>query len=102
MPPERARGAFTFPSSRPFIDLQFTRYLFLEFKTRADADYAITAMDNVPFDAKHTFRLNHFLDVQKYTEMDPTYVEPELEVYKPGVRDCIYIYSNHSGSLILL
>lgn len=59
-------------------------YLFMEFRTRADAEFAINAMDNVPFDAKHTFRLNHFLDVEKYTEMDPTYVEPELEAYKPG------------------
>ena len=59
----------------------------MEFKTREDADYAINAMNNVPFDAKHSFRLNHFLDVEKYTEMDPTYVEPETEVYKPGVRD---------------
>lgn len=72
----------------------------MEFKTRADADYAITAMNNVPFDLKHTFHLNHFLDVEKYTEMDPTYVEPELEVYKPGVRDCIYCGNDHL--LILL
>lgn len=72
----------------------------MEFKTRADADYAITAMNNVPFDLKHTFHLNHFLDVEKYMEMDPTYVEPELEVYKPGVRDCIYCGNDHI--LILL
>ena len=61
----------------------------MEFKTREDAEYAINAMNDVPFDSKHTFRLNHFLDVEKYTEMDPTYVEPKSEVYKPGVRDCI-------------
>ena len=71
------------------IDLRFTSYLFMEFKTREDAEYAINAMDNVPFDIKHTFRLNHFLDVEKYMEMDPAYVEPETEVYKPGVRDRI-------------
>ena len=47
-------------------------------------------MNNVPFDSKHTFHLNHFLDVEKYAEMDPTYVEPETEVYKPGVRDWMW------------
>jgi translation initiation factor 3 subunit B len=71
------------------IHSRFTRYLFMEFKTREDAEYAINAMNDVPFDSKHTFRLNHFLDVEKYTEMDPTYVEPKSEVYKPSVRDCI-------------
>ena len=71
------------------INSRFTRYLFMEFKTREDAEYAINAMNDVPFDSKHTFRLNHFLDVEKYTEMDPTYIEPKSEVYKPGVRDCI-------------
>lgn len=70
----------------------------MEFRTRADAEFAINAMDNVPFDARHTFRLNHFLDVEKYSEMDPTYVEPELEAYKPGVRD--YAYNRHHPSLI--
>jgi hypothetical protein len=88
MPLERARGASAF-HPKLHIDFRFTRYLFMEFKTREDAEYAINAMNNVPFDSKHTFRLNHFLDVEKYTEMDPTYVEPESEVYKPGVRDCI-------------
>ena len=69
-------------------DLKFTSYLFMEFKTREDAEYAINAMNDVPFTTKLTFRLNHFLDVEKYMDMDPTYVEPETEVYKPGVRDC--------------
>lgn len=75
--------------SKFYIDFRSARYLFMEFKTHQDAEYAINAMNSVPFDSKHTFRLNHFLDVEKYTEMDPTYVEPENEVYKPGVRDRI-------------
>ena len=88
MPLERARGALI-SIADPYSYLRFARYIFMEFKTREDAEYAINAMNNVPFDSKHTFHLNHFLDVEKYTEMDPTYVEPEPEVYKPGVRSHI-------------
>lgn len=85
----KSKGSVCFCIRKAYIDFQSTSYLFMEFKTREDAEYAINAMNDVPFDSKHTFRLNHFLDVEKYTEMDPTYVEPETEVYKPGVRDCL-------------
>lgn len=85
----KSKGCVRLFTSKYPIDSQFARYIFMEFKTREDADYAINAMNNVPFDSKHTFRLNHFLDVEKYTEMDPTYVEPRSEVYKPSVGDCI-------------
>ena len=85
----KSKGRVRLFMSRLHINSRIIRFLFMEFKTREDADYAINAMNEVPFDSKHTFRLNHFLDVEKYTEMDPTYVEPKSEVYKPGVRDCI-------------
>lgn len=83
----KSKGCVDIRTAEAHSDSQFDRYIFMEFKTREDADYAINTMNNIPFDSKHTFRLNHFLDVEKYTEIDPTYVEPELEVYKPGVRD---------------
>jgi translation initiation factor 3 subunit B len=83
----KSKGCVYIPVVDAYSDPQFTRYIFMEFKTREDAEYAINTMNNVPFDSKHTFRLNHFLDAEKYTELDPTYVEPELEAYKPGVRD---------------
>lgn len=85
----KSKGCVDISIADPYSYLRFTRYIFMEFKTREDAEYAINAMNNVPFDSKHTFHLNHFLDVEKYTEMDPTYVEPEPEVYKPGVRSHI-------------
>lgn len=85
----KSKGYVRFLMPKLHINSRLTRYLFMEFKSREDAEYAINAMNDVPFDSKHTFRLNHFLDVEKYTEMDPTYVEPKSEVYKPGVRDCI-------------
>ena len=85
----KSKGCIRLLMPKLHINSRFTRFIFMEFKTREDAEYAINAMNDVPFDSKHTFRLNHFLDVEKYTEMDPTYVEPKSEVYKPGVRNCI-------------
>ena len=92
----KSKGSVHPSSLRAHVDFRSTSYLFMEFKTREDADYAINAMNNVPFDSKHTFRLNHFLDVEKYAKMDPTYVEPETEVYKPGVRN--YVWPRRSPS----
>lgn len=60
-------------------------FIFVEFKTRDEAEYAINAMNGHPFDAKHTFRLNHFTDIEKYYDMDETYVEPKVEEYKSSV-----------------
>lgn len=60
-------------------------YVFVEFKTRDEAEYAINAMNGHPFDAKHTFRLNHFTDIEKYYNMDETYSEPKVEEYKSSV-----------------
>lgn len=42
-------------------------------------------MDGYPFGAKHTFtfRVNWFTDIEHYANMDETYVEPEVEEYKP-------------------
>ncbi len=42
-------------------------------------------MHNHPFDAKHTFKVNKFTDIEKYAEMDETYAEPETEEYVPRV-----------------
>ena len=51
----------------------------------ARAAYAMAAMNGHPFDAKHTFWVNRFTDVEKYVNMDETWVEPEPEPYKPKV-----------------
>jgi hypothetical protein len=42
-------------------------------------------MNNHPFDAKHTFKLNRFSDVERYANMNETFVEPETEEYAPRV-----------------
>ncbi|KAH8120396.1 translation initiation factor eIF-3b [Phellopilus nigrolimitatus] len=58
-------------------------FVFMEFKTPDDAIYALNAMHGHPFDAKHTFLINRFSDVERYIELDETYVEPEPETYQP-------------------
>jgi translation initiation factor 3 subunit B len=57
----------------------------MEFRNADDAAYAMAAMNGHPFDAKHTFRINRFIDVEKYTNMDETWTAPEPEPYKPKV-----------------
>lgn len=42
-------------------------------------------MHNHAFDAKHTFKVNKFSDIERYSNLDETYVEPETEEYAPRV-----------------
>ncbi|KZT70337.1 translation initiation factor eIF-3b [Daedalea quercina L-15889] len=58
-------------------------FVFIEFKNAIDAAFAQTAMDGHPFDSKHTFRVNRFTDIERYADMDETYVDPEPDEYKP-------------------
>ncbi|KZT41396.1 translation initiation factor eIF-3b [Sistotremastrum suecicum HHB10207 ss-3] len=58
-------------------------YLFVELNTPEDATLAIAAMHGFQFDAKHQFFINRFTDIEKYANMDETYVEPEIEEFKP-------------------
>ncbi|KAJ7925889.1 eukaryotic translation initiation factor eIF2A-domain-containing protein [Mycena leptocephala] len=58
-------------------------YIFVEFKNADDANLALAAMHNHPFDAKHTFKVNRFTDIERYEKMDETYIEPETEEYAP-------------------
>ncbi|KAF7307015.1 Eukaryotic translation initiation factor 3 subunit B [Mycena indigotica] len=58
-------------------------FLFIEFKNADEASLAIAAMHNYQFDSKHTFKINRFTDIERYSEMDETYVEPEVEEYVP-------------------
>ena len=43
-------------------------------------------MNGHPFDAKHTFLVNRFTDIEKFAQLDETYVEPQREEYHPKVR----------------
>lgn len=62
-----------------------TRFIFVEFRNSDDANLALAAMDNHPFDAKHQFKVNRFTDIERYEKLDETYVEPETEEYTPRV-----------------
>jgi hypothetical protein len=43
-------------------------------------------MNGHPFDAKHTFLVNRFTDIEKFDDLDETYVEPQREEFKPKAR----------------
>jgi len=60
--------------------------MFIEFRNVDDANLALATIHNHPFDAKHTFKVNRFTDIERYTEMDETYVEPKLDKFEPRVR----------------
>ncbi|KAJ7487710.1 eukaryotic translation initiation factor eIF2A-domain-containing protein [Mycena galericulata] len=58
-------------------------FIFVELKNADDANLALVAMHNHPFDAKHIFKVNRFTDIERYEKLDETYVEPESEEYAP-------------------
>lgn len=70
--------------------------MFVDFKNVDDANLALAVIHGHPFDAKHTFKVNRFSDIEKYAELDETYVEPELEEYTPRVWLRFIIYSVYS------
>ena len=55
-------------------------------------------MNGHPFDAKHTFRINRFTDIERYANMDETYVEPKVEEYRPKV---CHVYRDSEVKLTL-
>ncbi len=77
-----ARRAF---SSRYSHLHQRYSFLFIEFRNADEANLALVALHNHPFDTKHTFKLNRFTDVEKYANLDETYVELEAEDFVPKV-----------------
>ncbi|EMD40362.1 hypothetical protein CERSUDRAFT_45150 [Gelatoporia subvermispora B] len=58
-------------------------FIFVEFKHAEDATFALNAMNGHPFDAKHTFFITRFTDIERYANLDETYVEPKPEEFKP-------------------
>ncbi|KAG9017120.1 Translation initiation factor 3 subunit b [Tulasnella sp. 427] len=56
-------------------------YIFIEFATPEDANNAIALMNGFPFDSKHTFYLNHFTDIESFSNLNEQYVEPKIEEY---------------------
>lgn len=61
--------------------LHANSFLFMEFRSIDETNLALAALHNHPFDAKHTFKLNRFSDIEKYANLDETYIEPEAEEF---------------------
>ena len=58
----------------------------MEFKNADDAAYAISAVHGHPFDSKHRFSLNRFTDIERFANLDETYVDPEPEPFVQKVQ----------------
>jgi hypothetical protein len=73
-------------SDSQLVGLSLHRYAFIEFRNADAASYALNELNGHPFDAKHTFFVNRFTDIEKFANLDETYVEPQREEYHPKVR----------------
>ncbi|KAG9314455.1 translation initiation factor eIF-3b [Chiua virens] len=58
-------------------------YLFVDAGSADAATYAINAMHGHPFDSKHTFFVNRFVEIEQYANIDETYVEHKTEEFHP-------------------
>lgn len=82
--PARAKGWSSVQALITVI-LTLLRFVFVEFRSADDANLALSALHGHPFDVKHTFKVNRFTDIERFANLDETYVEPELEEYAPRV-----------------
>ncbi|KAH9003280.1 translation initiation factor eIF-3b [Lactarius hatsudake] len=58
-------------------------YAFIEFRNADTATHALNELNGHPFNAKHTFLANRFADIEKFANLDETYVESQREEYLP-------------------
>ncbi|KAI6132740.1 translation initiation factor eIF-3b [Pisolithus croceorrhizus] len=58
-------------------------FIFMDLGNADAATHAANAMNGHPFDARHTFYVNKFSDIEQFANMDETYVEPKVEEYRP-------------------
>jgi hypothetical protein len=72
--------------SRIFVKSSPHRYVFIEFRNADTATHALNEMNGYPFDTTHIFSVNRFTDIEKFADMDETYVEPQQEEYVAKVR----------------
>src|SRR5882762_2068966 len=86
----KVKGTFEAIVKRSETNRLSFRYLFIEFRSADEAAFALTAMDGFPFDARHTFKVNHFTDIERYAQLDETYIEPKAEDYQPRV--CLSLF----------
>ncbi len=82
----KSKGCVDFRVGERDPKLTALRYLFIEFGTPEEANNAIAIMDRFPFDAKHTFLLNRFTDIDRFITLNEQYKEPEFAPYKARVH----------------
>ena len=84
-PQGRARGMQK--TSVRFLFALIIRYsfIFIDLPDADSAAFTINAMNGHPFDARHTFYVNRFIDIEQFANMDETYIAPKLEEYRPKV-----------------
>ncbi|CAG8781349.1 32598_t:CDS:2, partial [Racocetra persica] len=56
-------------------------YLFIEFETPEQAAMAIKQYDGYPMDKTHLLAVNRFTDIEKYSQIEEEYKEPEEEKF---------------------
>lgn len=66
-------------------DQQSKGYMFVTLNNPTEAQQFQRAMHDLKFDKRHTFRVVPFTDIDKYENLDETYVEPPKEDWKPRV-----------------
>ncbi len=71
----------------------------MEFRGVDDANLALSTIHNHPFDARHTFKVNQFTDIDRYASVDETYNDPEVEEYIPRVS--LFILSRTTLDFVL-
>jgi hypothetical protein len=92
---EKAKGMSSFQLTvLPWLNT--ARFIFVDFRNVDDANLALTALHNHPFDAKHLFKVNRFTDIERFSGLDETYVEPELEDYTARVRSFLPPLTHYS------
>lgn len=52
-------------------------------KNSTEATTLIKKLDDVPFDSKHTFKINKFSEIENYLNASDSYAEPAIQPHKP-------------------
>ncbi|RIB07830.1 eukaryotic translation initiation factor eIF2A-domain-containing protein [Gigaspora rosea] len=85
-------------------------FLFIEFETPEQAAMAIKQYDGYPMDKTHHLAVNRFTDIEKYSQIEEEYKEPEEEKFvekehlrswltDPQARDQIVLYRGDDVSI---
>lgn len=91
----------------PLDNKKTTGFFFVKFASQKHAELAIKALNGKKLDAKHRLFLNKLLDVEKYSNVEDTFVEPVVPPFKetenlklwlldPAVRDQFLTYAEQT------